>query len=279
MVCVEVVDVQDNEVRVAVVVDVSDCDRRPLIPEGTPVRNVLPGGPAPDLPGRVEPAPIRNRPSLAATLPLSAHLEDHEGEALRPEVGHRDAGTLVLIGGPVGDRGPRPPRVDLALGVEIETHPVKRSVRPSRRGVHPQHDHVLRAIPFRLPMATLAPWFSQELQSGTVEKGSAHIVVHPPASSRESGGSRTPSRHGTKAVAAFRIFNRHNKCTGVCRFVHGIPVGIGRRVAGLWVSVGFAQASGWPRPTAAEYPGTAAPRIPMTTFGNSASPKCLPACG
>jgi hypothetical protein len=32
--------------------------------------------------------------------------------------------------------------------------------------------------------------------------------------------------------------NTHNKCTGVCRFVRGIPVGIRHRVAELWGSCG-----------------------------------------
>ena len=34
--------------------------------------------------------------------------------------------------------------------------------------------------------------------------------------------------------AVLRAFNTHHKCTGVCRSVRGIPVGIRRRVAELW---------------------------------------------
>jgi hypothetical protein len=34
--------------------------------------------------------------------------------------------------------------------------------------------------------------------------------------------------------AVLRTLNTYNKCTGVCRFVRGIPVGISRRVADLW---------------------------------------------
>ena len=42
------------------------------------------------------------------------------------------------------------------------------------------------------------------------------------------------SRVSTLSLAILRIFNRRNKCTGVCRIVCGAPVGIRRRVAGLW---------------------------------------------
>ena len=42
------------------------------------------------------------------------------------------------------------------------------------------------------------------------------------------------SRASTLLSGDFRTFNTHNKCTGVCRFVRGIPVGIGCRVADLW---------------------------------------------
>src|SRR4051795_6789540 len=107
----EVVNVQDNKVRAAVVVDVSDRHRRPLIPEGIPVRNVLPGGPAPDPPDRVECTADPEAAIVSACITPAPHLEDHESELLRPEVGHRDAGTLVLIGGPVRNLSPRPPRI------------------------------------------------------------------------------------------------------------------------------------------------------------------------
>jgi hypothetical protein len=40
--------------------------------------------------------------------------------------------------------------------------------------------------------------------------------------------------HPRWSPAVLRAFNTHNKCTGVCRFVRGIPVGIGYGVAGLW---------------------------------------------
>jgi hypothetical protein len=42
------------------------------------------------------------------------------------------------------------------------------------------------------------------------------------------------SRASTLLTGCFRASNTHNKWTGVCRFVRGIPVGIGRRVADLW---------------------------------------------
>jgi len=44
-----------------------------------------------------------------------------------------------------------------------------------------------------------------------------------------------PSSHASALLTTvFRTFHTHNKCTGVCRFVRGILVGIGRRVADLW---------------------------------------------
>jgi hypothetical protein len=36
--------------------------------------------------------------------------------------------------------------------------------------------------------------------------------------------------------------NTHNKCTGVCRFVRGIPVGTAHRAADLWGFCGSAEA-------------------------------------
>ena len=42
------------------------------------------------------------------------------------------------------------------------------------------------------------------------------------------------SRASTLVSGILRTFNTHNKCTGVCRFVRGIPVGSDRRVAELW---------------------------------------------
>ena len=71
-------------------------------------------------------------------------------------------------------------------------------------------------------------------------------------SSRENLPGKAPTAQLTRIDAAHRLvsvpLNTHNKCTGVCRFVCGIPVGIGRRVADLW---GFCGARGslrraWP---------------------------------
>jgi len=42
------------------------------------------------------------------------------------------------------------------------------------------------------------------------------------------------SRASTLPSGYFPYLNTHNKCTGVCRFVRGIPVGISHRVADLW---------------------------------------------
>jgi hypothetical protein len=75
----------------------------------------------------------------------------------------------------------------------------------------------------------------------------------------------------------FCTFNTNNKCTGVCRFVCGIPVGIGRRLAELWVSVGLAEAPAWSR-TGAKSPADF--RILMTTFRVTwCHWSDLPACG
>jgi hypothetical protein len=40
--------------------------------------------------------------------------------------------------------------------------------------------------------------------------------------SRQQPSSRT----STLLTGCFRIFNTNNKCTGVCRFIRGVPVGI-----------------------------------------------------
>ena len=59
-------------------------------------------------------------------------------------------------------------------------------------------------------------------------------VYHPESTYLE----KAPTAQLTRIDAADRLFsvpfNTHNKCTGVCRFVRGIPVGIGRRVVDLW---------------------------------------------
>ena len=71
----------------------------------------------------------------------------------------------------------------------------------------------------------------------------------------------TPTVQLTRIVAADRLFprfNTHSKCTGVCRFVRGIPAGIGRRAAKLWGFCGARRSPDWPG-----LPGTAI-RIPPT---------------
>ena len=80
----------------------------------------------------------------------------------------------------------------------------------------------------------------------------------------------------TRINAADRLFsvpfNTHNKCTGVCRFVRGIPVGIRHRVAALWGFCGLAEASGWVGrpPWSTQVPGLPNPDDHFP--GNSASP-------
>ena len=55
-------------------------------------------------------------------------------------------------------------------------------------------------------------------------------------------GSNSPAHaHRRWRPAVLRAFNTHNKCTGVCRSVRGVSVGIGRRVAGLWGFCGGSQ--------------------------------------
>src|SRR5271165_125794 len=61
------------------------------------------------------------------------------------------------------------------------------------------------------------------------------------ATSTPGPASCAPHRRCRPVV--LRAFNTHNKCTGVCRFVRGVPVGTGCRVAELW---GFCGAS--PKP-------------------------------
>ena len=63
---------------------------------------------------------------------------------------------------------------------------------------------------------------------------------------------KTPTAQLTRIDAADRLFSvplrRINKCTGACRFVRGVLVGIGRRVAELWGLCGLARAPRLARP-------------------------------
>ncbi len=76
---------------------------------------------------------------------------------------------------------------------------------------------------------------------------------------------KAPTAQLTRIGAAGRLFslplNTHNKCTGVCRFVRRIPVGIGRRVAELRGFCGLAGALTGPDDPAR---GTPRPRHHMT---------------
>jgi hypothetical protein len=58
--------------------------------------------------------------------------------------------------------------------------------------------------------------------------------------------SKSPAHaHPRWSPAVLRSFNTHNKCTGVCRFVRGISVGVGRVSLSCGVSVGLAEAHDW----------------------------------
>ncbi|SRR6266567_6744763 len=57
------------------------------------------------------------------------------------------------------------------------------------------------------------------------------------------------SRASTLLAGCSRAFNTHNKCTGVCRFVRGIPVGTATVARTCGISVGPAEALTQPRPT------------------------------
>ena len=75
---------------------------------------------------------------------------------------------------------------------------------------------------------------------------------------------RQPSSRASALLSGYFItFNTHNKCTGVCRFVRGVPVGIGRRIAALW---GFCGA-GAPRlrGRSAQAPGCSTRWVPVIT--------------
>src|SRR4029077_11395521 len=75
----------------------------------------------------------------------------------------------------------------------------------------------------------------------------------------------------TRIYAADRLFSvpftRITKCTGVCRFVRGIPVAIGYRVAGLWGFCGARRSPDLPGLPDTRCLGTATPG------GNPASPE------
>lgn len=60
-------------------------------------------------------------------------------------------------------------------------------------------------------------------------------------SPREHLPENAPTAKLTRIDTADRPFSvplTHNQCTGVCRYVRGISVGISRRVASLWGAVG-----------------------------------------
>ena len=59
-------------------------------------------------------------------------------------------------------------------------------------------------------------------------------LYHPESTYLEKAPTPQLTRIDAADQAVLRAFNTHNKCTGVCRFVRGIPVGISRRVADLW---------------------------------------------
>ena len=69
--------------------------------------------------------------------------------------------------------------------------------------------------------------------------------------------SNSPAHtHPRWSPAVLRTFNTHNKCTGVCRFVRGIPVGIGRRGADLWGFCGARRSPDLPGGPVPGHPGT-----------------------
>ena len=89
-------------------------------------------------------------------------------------------------------------------------------------------------------------------------------------------GSDSPAHtHRRWRPAFLRAFNTHNKCTGVCRFVRGISVGIGHRAADLGGFCGAPQKPlTQPRPTGpvAQLPEADAARRPRRTRPMTASP-------
>jgi hypothetical protein len=72
-------------------------------------------------------------------------------------------------------------------------------------------------------------------------------------SRREHLPGKAPTAQLTRIDTADRLFsalfNTHNKCTGVCRFVRGVPVGIARHVAELWSFAGWQNPLTQLRPT------------------------------
>ena len=104
-------------------------------------------------------------------------------------------------------------------------------------------------------------------------------------SPREHLSGKPPTALLTRIDAADRLFsvsfNTHNKRTGVCRFVRGIPVGIGRRVAELWGFCGARRSPRLGRPTRHGYASPADFRI-LTLDDHFPVTQChqgdLPAC-
>src|SRR5512132_3028289 len=109
MIAVEIVDVKNDQLRLAVGVEVGDRDCRTLIPPRDPVRDLLPGRPAAgDVALRIEGAADPIEPAVWPGRHV-LHLEDDDPPAPTREIGDRDAGTLVLVRPPIGDLDPGAP--------------------------------------------------------------------------------------------------------------------------------------------------------------------------
>jgi hypothetical protein len=112
--------------------------------------------------------------------------------------------------------------------------------RPQRRG-RPVKLEISRPQIPEIAQSLCVSTRQRHAQSGSSGGGMTRVLDRPLFRSSiiltalPGKSSNSPAHtHRRCLPAVLRTFNTHNKCTGVCRFVRGIPVGIGRRVAELW---------------------------------------------
>src|SRR5262249_23908014 len=144
---VEVVDVEHDEIRLAVAADVGYGDGRALIAPGDPVGNRLPSRPASgDVTERVELATDAKEASVGAGLDV-LHLQGDEAQPRSSHVGHGYPASVFRGCPPRGTLAPGPPPAgDVALGIHRAAHAIESAIRPERRMIDPQNDQLRGAV-------------------------------------------------------------------------------------------------------------------------------------
>ena len=95
------------------------------------------------------PSAAQVSPDAVVALVLLGGVVDHEHHQIElagpVEIGHGDAGALILPAPPIGNIDPRAPRPDRAVRGDVAAHPVEAGVLADRIVDH-QHHHVGAAV-------------------------------------------------------------------------------------------------------------------------------------